>query len=71
MLLTQWRFGLAAALVALCAGWVFAPVPGGEGQERLWTPPESLAGNAYVFVALAVPGLPGVRLVRARQPAPR
>ncbi|MFD5824122.1 glycosyltransferase 87 family protein [Lentzea sp. NPDC060358] len=64
VLLARRRFGHAAALVALCTGWVFALVPRTEGQERLWTPLESVAGNAYVLAALAVLAVLGIRLVR-------
>ncbi len=71
VLLARRRFGFAAALVALCTGWVFTLVPRAAGQERLWTPLESLAGNAYVLAALAGLALLAVRLVRVRQPALR
>ncbi|HUQ54107.1 glycosyltransferase 87 family protein [Lentzea sp.] len=57
LLVARRRFGFAAAVAALCAGWVFTLVPRGEGEERLWTPLESLAGNAYVLASLAALGL--------------
>ncbi|HWO64211.1 MAG TPA: glycosyltransferase 87 family protein [Umezawaea sp.] len=70
VLLARRQFVPAGALAVLCTGWVFTLVPLGEGEERLWTPLESLAGNAYVLAALAVLGLLGVRLVRVRQLVP-
>lgn len=71
VLLARRKFVTTTGLVVLCAGWVFALVPRGEGRESLWTPLESLAGNAYVLVALAALTVLGVRLVRARHPALR
>jgi alpha-1,2-mannosyltransferase len=71
VLLARRRFGSAAALVVLCTGWVFTLVPRGEGEERLWTPLESLAGNAYVLAGAVALGMLGARLVRVRQPVPR
>ncbi|WP_245886200.1 glycosyltransferase 87 family protein [Umezawaea tangerina] len=50
------RHGGLVAVVVLFTGWVFALVPRAEGRESSWTALESLAGNAYVLVALAVLG---------------
>ncbi|SDF33220.1 alpha-1,2-mannosyltransferase [Lentzea fradiae] len=57
VLLARRRFGSAAAVMTLSAGWTFALVPRGEGEEQLWTPLESLAGNAYVLATGAAFGL--------------
>ncbi|WP_434444965.1 glycosyltransferase 87 family protein [Lentzea sp. E54] len=68
VLLARRQLGSAAAVAVLYAGWVFALVPRGEGQEQLWTPLESLAGNAYVLAAFSALVLLGVRLaVSARR----
>ncbi|MFD4638620.1 glycosyltransferase 87 family protein [Lentzea sp. NPDC058436] len=66
VLLARRHFAFAGALVVLSTGWVFALVPRGEGEERLWTPLESLAGNAYVLIGLAALLLLGVRRARTR-----
>ncbi|HEX7303772.1 glycosyltransferase 87 family protein [Lentzea sp.] len=71
VLLARRRFVLAAAVVVLGTGWLFALVPRGEGQELRWTPLESVAGNAYVLAGLAALGTLGVALVHVRRPAVR
>ena len=71
VLLARRQVVAAAVLPGLCAGWVFALVPRDEGRELLWTPPESLAGNAYVLAAVVGLGLTAVRLVRVRRPVLR